>query len=216
MINEQVSNTDSVYYGITRKNLLDLISGTPKRVLEIGCGDGATLAALKRRGAGYVCGLEINPQVAEKTRSRPELDNVIVGDVEAALTGIESGSFDVIVASHVLEHLIDPWKAVREIHRILTKDGQLVGAIPNIRHISILLGLINGNWKYEDSGILDWTHLRFFTKSGISQLLSQGGFSPQLLPDIAGGKSLLLSRLSFGLMNDYAAYAYNFKGTKLS
>lgn len=214
MINEQVSNADSVYYGITRNNLLELVTGTPKRVLEIGCGDGATLAALKQRGAGYVCGLEINPKVAETTRARPEIDEVIVGDVEAALSGFESGSFDVVIASHVLEHLVDPWKAVREFHRILTRDGQIVGAIPNIRHASVLLSLMKGRWQYEESGILDWTHLRFFTKISIAQLLSQGGFEATLSPDIAGGKSLLLSRLSFGILNDFAAYAYNFKGTK--
>lgn len=216
MLNERVANTDGVYYGLSREPLMSLLEDIAGRVLEIGCGNGVTLELLKNRGASYVCGFEVNPTVAAQARARKSVDEVHVGDIEKEVTSFPDNSFDIVVASHVLEHLVDPWRLTREICRILRPGGVLVGAIPNVRHLSVIMPLVlKGKWDYADSGIMDWTHVRFFTRDGIFAMLNKAGFRDvRLNADILGGKSAWLDRITFGMLKNFTAYAYNFAGRK--
>jgi len=218
MINDRVGKIEAEYYGTVRHELLDLIPAVPARVLDIGCGNGATLQELKRRGARRSTGFEVNPIVARQARSQPGVDEVWTGDIEEKISTIESESFDLVIASHVLEHLVDPWRACSEIFRILGAGGLFVGAIPNVRHLSVLVNLImRGRWTYQDSGILDWTHLRFFTRREIGAMLTAARFHPVILrPSILGGKSATLESISLGLLSNFTAYAYNFRAEKPS
>src|SRR5437868_5454693 len=113
--------------------MLSLITGTPKHVLEIGCASGQTLAYLKERGAELTVGVEYSPDVAERARNRG-VDHVIVGDVETLDLNFEENTFDVILAGHVLEHLVDPWSVLRKLWKLLKPQGRLIGALPNVRH----------------------------------------------------------------------------------
>lgn len=217
MLNQRVSDTDVSYYGVSRAPLLSLLTSVSGRVLEIGCGNGVTLELLKSRGATYACGFEVNPAAAALARARKGVDEVLVGDIEKEVAGFADSSFDIVLASHVLEHLVDPWRVAREIFRILRPGGRLIGAIPNVRHLSVLMPLVlKGDWEYADSGVLDWTHVRFFTRRGILAMLEKAGFLDiQLQADVlGGGKSAWLDRATFGALKDFAAYAYNFSGSK--
>ncbi len=212
-----LSPVDEAYYGTPRAEVVQFLGEPmPQRVLEIGCGTGATLAALKKMGSRYLCGVEINDAAAEQARARGVIDEVLVGDADSHLRRFEDGSFDLVVASHVLEHLNDPWATAREIHRVLAPQGRLIGAIPNVRHMSVVMPLLfSGSWHYSQSGILDRTHVRFFTREGIRSMLEQAGFSDlDLHPDVQGTLSNALYRLSFGRLQGLAASAYTFSGTR--
>ena len=213
----KLATVDEAYFGTTRSEVVQFLKEPmPERVLEIGCGTGATLAALRKKGARHLVGVEINDAAAAEARARGSIDEVLVGDAHSHLSAFKSGSFDLVVASHVLEHIVDPWATAKEIHRVLAPNGKLIGAIPNVRHMSVVIPLMfSGRFHYTQSGILDHTHLRFFTRDGIRSMLEQAGFSEvHLQPDVQGGLSTALYRLSFGGLQGLAASAYTFCGTR--
>lgn len=216
MLNARIGSADATYYNTVRGGVLDLLKVPPLRVLEIGCGAGTTLRALRDRGATYLCGFELNADAAAVARDRNGIDEVFVEDAESGIERFPDSSFDVVVASHILEHMVDPWRVARRILRLLKPGGQFLGAIPNVRHMSVLVPLLfRGDWSYRSEGIMDWTHLRFFTKSTIRQLLVSAGYADIVLaPDVLGPKSRLVSSLSAGLLNGFSAYAYNFGARK--
>lgn len=190
-----------------------------RRVLEIGCGAGAGLAYLKGRGAEFVTGLELSASAAEEARKRPEIDRVVVADIASGEVDavLEEGAFDLIIASFVLEHVIDPWAVVRKMKSLLVPGGQLVGALPNVRHVSVSVPLLfSGKWKYVDEGIMDWTHAKFFSKETIRDLLASSGFRVDSIdPWVAApSRSSALDRLTLGLFSDLLCFAYTFSATK--
>lgn len=164
----------SGYYHFARPELVALVPEEAKRVLDVGCAAGMMGAALKERGAVEVIGVEINPAVAREAANR--LDRVIVGDVEAVTLPYPEGYFDAIVLGDVLEHLRDPWALLKRLRPYLTENGRLIASIPNIAHISVLRDLIRGRWRYKDAGILDRTHLRFFTLESIQEMFTGAGY----------------------------------------
>lgn len=164
------------YFSLVRQDIAPLLPAHARQVLELGCGDGATLAWLKASGlATHTTGVELMPGVAEVARTR--VDRVCEGDVGAVLPSLAEGAYDLVLCLDVLEHLVDPWSTLRRANRLLRPGGQLIVSLPNVRHHSVLLPLLLGDrWQYEDAGIMDRTHLRFFTRRGARQLVQQAGF----------------------------------------
>lgn len=166
---------EDAYYCCDRSEMLEYITGTPRTILEIGCGDGGVGAVLKKQFECMAIGIELSDAAAEK--ARVHLDHVYVDNIETMdLSGLGC-TFDVIVANDVLEHLIDPWSAVSRLRPLLNDGGRFVASIPNIRCYKALFKLIfKAEWQYCDAGILDRTHLRFFTKSSIRALFEDNGY----------------------------------------
>ncbi|MEW5705489.1 MAG: tetratricopeptide repeat protein [Actinomycetota bacterium] len=162
------------YYHFQRSDVIELVPITAKRILDVGCAAGIVGKALKERGAIEVVGVEIVESIAEEAEQY--LDRVIVGDIEQIDLDYEEGHFDCIILADVLEHLYNPWQTLTKLRRYLSPDGKVVCSIPNIGHVSILRDFLNGSWKYEEAGILDITHLRFFTLEGAFALLMTAGF----------------------------------------
>jgi hypothetical protein len=110
----------------------------------------------------------------------PDCERMIVGDLEQLdfSTTFNAERFNVIVAADVLEHLRDPWSLLERAHQIIDPSGHLVLSIPNVAHAAILAGLLNGHFDYQEKGLLDRTHLRFFTRSGIEHMLLSTGWLP--------------------------------------
>src|SRR5262249_35695807 len=134
------------------------------------------LAEFLQRQGNEVSGVEIDPDLAEMAKSRVE--TVVVGDVEQLDLVAEFGpaSVDVVVFADVLEHLKNPLAALRQARRLLAEGGYVVASIPNIAHGAARLALLQGNFEYRELGLLDDTHLRFFTRSSVDSLFRSAGF----------------------------------------
>ena len=163
------------YFDHVRRGIGPLLPLRVSRVLEIGCASGSTLAWLRReRHCTWVAGVELNEAAA--ARAREHCDLLLIGDVETMELPIDPGSVDLILCLDVLEHLCDPWALVQRLQPLLCPGGALLASIPNIRNYQVLRQLIfRGRFRYVPAGILDRTHLRFFTRSSCIELLQYGG-----------------------------------------
>ena len=154
---------------------IHLIPPGTERILDVGCGRGDMGKALKERGFKEVAGIEMNEEAAQKGKGY--YDRFIVGDVEKLDLPFEKEYFSCIIYGDVLEHLIDPVKVLKKHHKLLKKDGRIICSIPNIRYYRVLKKLVfKGKWEYTDDGIMDRTHLRFFTLASIRQMFEESGF----------------------------------------
>ena len=149
--------------------------GANKRVLEFGCATGHVSQALRDQGC-HVTGIEIDPDAAAIAADRA--DEVIVVDVEADdfLTHLPSPPYEVAMFGDVLEHLRDPLRVLRATRTVLEPHGMLVVSLPNIAHVDVRLSLLRGHFTYSDIGLLDETHLHFFTRESVDRLLRDAGF----------------------------------------
>ena len=156
--------------------MVELVGGT-KRVLDVGCATGYLAQALKERGC-TVSGLEFDTEAAEEARSH--LERLVIGDIERMDLAEAFGDerFDVIVFGDVLEHLKDPLAALRKAKALLAERGSVVASIPNIAHGSVRLALLAGRFDYQELGLLDSTHIRFFTRSSVEDLFRRAGMVP--------------------------------------
>jgi 2-polyprenyl-3-methyl-5-hydroxy-6-metoxy-1,4-benzoquinol methylase len=161
-----------------RMDLLDLIPGGCNHILEIGCGTGATGSVLKEKNPNLIYwGLEIDEQAARIAETR--LDKVFATDIEKMAhdqRSFEDEFFDLIIAADVLEHLYDPWRVMHFLWGFIKKDGKILLSLPNTQNIHLIANLIQGNWTYEKCGLLDATHIRFFTWNEIAKLLLGTGY----------------------------------------
>jgi 2-polyprenyl-3-methyl-5-hydroxy-6-metoxy-1,4-benzoquinol methylase len=163
------------YYEAIREDMLRYIPRGVRTTLEFGCGCGGFSALLKSRLGTESWAVEINEAVAREAAAR--LDKVIPGDALASIGQIPDGYFDCIIFFDILEHLIDPYRLLAAARAKLTPAGVVVASIPNIRFYRTLVALVvHGNWEYEDEGILDRTHLRFFTRKSIVHMFEERGF----------------------------------------
>lgn len=177
--------------------LLEMMKPSPIRVLDVGCFCGGTGRWLKARFANvHVVGIEL--LAAAAAQARCIYDRVIEAPIEAVdfeLEGLAMGSLDAIVAADVLEHLVNPWAALQRLRPLLAPGGAIYVSLPNVRNLNVLLRLASGEWRYVGAGILDVSHLRFFTRRQALEMLNETGWSveevrsnpdPQIQPAFAG------------------------------
>lgn len=172
------SAKSEIYFDNPRQDIAALLPPGLQRVLEIGCGSGATLKWLRESGrAVETVGVEAHEAAA--ARARLHVDEVCVGNAELLIDeGFPTGLFDCVLCLDVLEHMLDPWAFLGKLRQHVRPGGTLIASIPNVRNIKVLLPLIfRGRWDYQDAGLLDRTHLRFFTRASALELIEQGGFS---------------------------------------
>jgi glycosyltransferase involved in cell wall biosynthesis/Flp pilus assembly protein TadD len=167
------------YYRNERPELAAQVPETARRVLDIGCGGGAFGAGLKRRGVAEVVGIEILEQA--HALAKQVLDDALLGNIEQMDLPFEDGYFDCITFGDVLEHLIEPQTVLRKLARVLAPDGVMVASIPNARFCQVVSMLAHGRWEYVDAGILDRTHLRFFTRIEMVKLFRDAGLEVKAL-----------------------------------
>ena len=169
------------YYGFSRPEVIEAIIKNKipvEKVLELGCAGGATGKILKEKlpVKSYV-GIDISAEAAEIAKQH--LDKVIVTDIEetdlAAEYGLKTGEYDLLLALDVLEHLYNPWDVLAGLATYLKPGGFVVASLPNIQNITIVDDLLKGNWQYLDAGILDATHLRFFTLESLKKMFAGAG-----------------------------------------
>ena len=173
---------DPSYHTNPRVEIMSFLDEPPGTLLDIGCGGGATGVLVKQKFPGTrVVGIEINPSAAE--HARRHLDHVIcagIDDVDLARE-LPGETISTVLLLDVLEHLYDPWRALQRIHGWLTPGTRVIASVPNIRNLATLSDLAGGRFEYEPNGVLDITHVRFFTRSSLRDLFEQTGFDVRRL-----------------------------------
>jgi len=191
---------DVTYYSRARKwpSNFDLKRGAT--FLDIGCGRGVMGQYLQETYGARVTGLEIIPE--NFAIARGILQECLLGDIETMDVSAMVGQFDHVVFSDSLEHLLEPQAALEKIKPLLNVAGSVLISIPNIRNFRVSLPLLfRDNWEYTDEGLLDRTHLRFFTQSSITNLLHRSGYRvDRVFVDLPSASKVgLLNRLTFGV-----------------
>lgn len=167
-------NPDHVQSG-----LLDLALRPPRLVLDVGCYCGATGETIKRRWPGAVV-VGIEPLAEAAALAAPRIDRVITGTLESvdfAASGLAPRSVDTIVLADVLEHMFNPWQALLRLRELLTDDGVVLASIPNVRNLNLIQHVVRGHWTYAGGGLLDITHIRFFTLAEVRRMFAETGFA---------------------------------------
>jgi 2-polyprenyl-3-methyl-5-hydroxy-6-metoxy-1,4-benzoquinol methylase len=163
------------YYLGTRHEMLRFIPEGVDTVLEVGCAAGGFGLQLKQRGIREVWGVEVVESAGQQARK--VLDKVLIGDIADLIDELPVNYFDVVVFNDVLEHLVDPFTVLTRIKSRISERGMVVSSIPNIRYYHTLTELVlHKNWEYMESGILDRTHLRFFTVLSIRSMYERLGY----------------------------------------
>lgn len=169
-----------VYVNRGNPDVILEVGAAQDRILDIGCGAGDNARILKQQGK-YVVGLTISP--SEAALAREICDKVLVADIENPDFGL-SESFNCVIMSHVCEHLRDPESAIAKLMKHLTSDGRFVIAVPNMAFYKLRFRLLAGNWKMEETGPFDRTHLHFYSYDSASDLCNIEGL--QLIKKIPG------------------------------
>jgi 2-polyprenyl-3-methyl-5-hydroxy-6-metoxy-1,4-benzoquinol methylase len=208
------SSKESYYLG-SRDDLIRLIPAGTRKILEIGCAAGMTGRTLKRLGFEEVVGVELVEDAARKAQAFYDL--VITGDVEKMQLPYEKGHFDCILYGDVLEHLIDPWRLLRQHNLLLCPGGAIICSVPNVRHYRHMKKLfLRGEWEYRERGILDRTHLRFFTVKSIRAMVEDAGFEITTMIKRPSGVTWLkwLNRALHNRLIDHLVVQYVFVAVK--
>jgi methionine biosynthesis protein MetW len=169
-----VADQRALAYETPRPEIASHVPPTARRVLDLGCSTGGLASLLKARGDVEVVGIEIDEGYA--TAAEQHCARVICADIEA-LAPADLGRFDCLVAADVLEHLVDPWSALRAYAALLEPGGTAVVSLPNVAHWSTYAALIKGSWPRNPEGIHDATHLRWFTLRDARELVEQAGLT---------------------------------------
>jgi 2-polyprenyl-3-methyl-5-hydroxy-6-metoxy-1,4-benzoquinol methylase len=171
------SNFNEAYFGGLRTEIVEMVPLNCHSILDVGCGYGVLGRYLKENGANEVYGIELSANAAAEAGK--VLDKVVVGNVESVQLPFVAGYFDCIICADVLEHLIDPWNVLNKLKQYLKPGGCIIASIPNIGFHRVVRKLMKGRWEYSESGVLDRTHLRFFTLDGILSLFIDNGMKIQ-------------------------------------
>lgn len=192
------------YYANERLELLPLVPEAARRVLDVGAARGGFGQALKARRACEVWGIE--PEAAAAAAATAVLDRVLACPVGEALAQLPDAGFDLVVFNDSLEHLPDPEAVLAAMVAKLRPGGSVLCSIPNVRYYKVMRQLVlRGEWEYADEGVLDRTHLRFFTEKSIRRMFSRLDFELLELQGIHGRDRwglALLSALTFGRTRD--------------
>lgn len=209
------------YFSEVRVELLELIPTKNRagRMLEIGAAGGDTLIYAKNNGyAGEVYGVELF-QINNSNQTNSILDGFKIESIEDYSLDYEEKSFDVVLIADVLEHLYDPLKVLSYVKKFLKDDGVMLISLPNFRYYEVLIKIfIKGDFKYEDAGILDRTHIRFFCKKNIIELLKSADFNIITLSSAfdkqVNSKKYILNKLFLNKLRDFFVFQYFIVATK--
>ncbi len=192
-------------YDLTRSEIATYIPPKASRVLEVGCATGRFSEVLRDRlPDAELVGVDPDPPVRAHS-----YDRRIVGRFP---DDVELSAYDCVVFNDVLEHQVDPWTMLRDTRGFLSDRGRVVASIPNVRHVKVIRPLlVQGRWDYKDVGILDRTHLRFFTRSTIIELFESSGYEvetidPMNLTD--RGRWGWVHRVTGGALTQFLATQY--------
>jgi SAM-dependent methyltransferase len=197
------------YFTNARWDLLQLVEGKRLSVLEVGAGSGATLRAAKESG---LAARAVAIDIVEPVRRESHIDEFHVGSVEDMAFSFAAHSFDVILLGDVLEHLIDPWKAVLRLRELLSEDGVMLSSLPNARNFRLLRDIVlRGDFRYGEAGLNDIGHLRFFCRRNAIELFERAGLDVTRVAENMGAYGWahrLMDRLTLKLFHEFFVFQY--------
>jgi len=205
------------YFSNIRKDIISFLGkGKDLAILEIGAGTGATLIELKKRGiAKTIVGFDI----VNVNQDHEKFDSFIIGNIENDTLLFELDFFDNIILADVLEHLVEPRKAIEKLIPHLKIGGHFYISLPNIRNVEAFYKIfIKGSFEYTNEGIFDKTHIRFFCKKDMLNLINlftdlQVQKIESNLKHISSIKSTL-NRITFGIFEEFLSTQYFIKVTR--
>lgn len=172
---KQKWETDPTYSILVRSEILQHINMQKigLTVLDVGCSGGGNLMHIKQHNAtAQLYGIELNAHMAKVAAN---YGDVYAEDLEKLDRPEWQDKFDYIICGDILEHLYNPWKVVKNLAELLKTGGKVIVSVPNINYAGIIFNMLQGNWRYENAGILDRTHLRFFTRATAIEMLQNAG-----------------------------------------
>jgi len=207
----------TAYFSNTRKDLLSFIDKNylGLTILEIGAGSGETLLELKKTGiANKIYGYDL----VDICLNKSEFESFIVGNIEKDPIPFNE-KFDIIILADVLEHLVEPEKVLEKLISFLKKNGKIYISLPNIRNYKAMYNIFfKGDFKYEEEGVLDQTHLRFFCKKNMKALITKidGLQLVETVSNLKHTKSKIstINNLTFGLFEGFFSLQYFLKVAK--
>ena len=201
------------YYESSRPEMLAFIDCPPQRCMEFGCSSGGFSALVKEKFGCETWGADIDRKSVEMAKTM--LDRVFLGDAFEVIKELPDNSFDCLICNDIIEHLYSPERFFEEVKRCLTKDAILICSLPNVRHWKTFNRyLFLKDWKYKKSGILDYTHLRFFTRKSMKRAIKDWGFKLEKMKGIRPTKSpffYLFALLTLGFIYDMRFLQYGFR-----
>ena len=192
-----LAKSGDYFQGVRADYVAALPDAPNAAILELGCSEGSTGAlALQQRKCGRYVGIELHTPSADIARTR--LTEVHVGNIEEMALSFVPGEFDALIISEVLEHLSDPWAVVAKLAPFVRDGGLVFASSPNISHYRVIRMLLRGRWDLANQGVMDRTHLRWFTPQSYQALFEQAGFTVEKNGPIRepGWKPKLFNRLT--------------------
>lgn len=174
-LQDAYSEKRASYFSGARADYVDLLpASTTARILELGCGSGATGKLAREKGkVGQYIGIELFAPMA--AIAAQQIDVVHQGNVDDVDLPYSAGYFDALIMSEVLEHLVDPIETLGRLVPLVKEGGLVLASSPNVSHWRIIARLMNGEFDYSDEGPMDRTHLRWFTPRSYAQMFSDAG-----------------------------------------
>ncbi|MBO8180931.1 MAG: class I SAM-dependent methyltransferase [Archaeoglobus sp.] len=216
-----LSSDPNHYHQKILKIIEELSQDKPLRILDVGCATGY-LGAATKKGKNYVCGVEISKEAAKEAKNK--LDDVVVGNIEEIELPYPKEYFDVIICSDVVEHLFNPKETLIKLRSYLKPNGKLLMVVPNVAWYRVRLMLLTGKWEYKEHGIMDYGHIRWFTKESGVRLLKESGYDvEEIIPYIVLPSPLsfvdhifmkLLSKVSSKFFDTIFSQAFLYVGRK--
>ncbi len=207
MINLSYPDEKGAYYNDPKTFLSELVPQGPNVVMDLGCASGRLGRSLLELNKAYrLVGVELFEPAAKEAMKY--YDAVHVGDIEVLGLDYEK-YFDVVICSDILEHLKEPLKTLAQIHQWLKDEGQLICCVPNIRYWKVLRDLaFRGEWKYTGWGILDHTHLRFFTTRSLKEMFTDARFKVvhEDMRYLEAPRQQAFNRMTLGLFKEFLGF----------
>lgn len=165
------------YFANERPEVAALLPPRARHVLEVGCGEGRFAGHLRERESYW----GVEPSAAAE-RAATRLDHVLHGTWDQVAAAVPKAHFDLVVCNDVIEHMIDPDDFLADLRTRLVPGALVVGSVPNVRYLPHLAELLwQRDWRYRDAGILDRTHLRFFTEASLRRLFARHGYEVEFV-----------------------------------
>jgi len=187
---------EQAYYQHERREVADFIPERYSKVLEVGCGEGGFRACVTKPCEYW----GVEPCLGAADIAREKLDKVLMGRFDEVFSQLPENYFDLVICNDVIEHMEDHDHFLNAIRNKLCEGGAVVGSVPNVRFWKNLRNLVlRKDWRYTDQGILDRTHLRFFTERSFKRSLAENGFKLKSMAGINGWRSRYTSPKKYSL-----------------